>query len=327
MKVTPKLEERPISTRYGVLLLAILVLLGAPFVVSPFSTILFTEILIMGLFAISFNLLLGYTGLLSFGHAAYFSVGAYSSALFLLKLTPSIPQAVLLAIVVTALFAAVLGYLCVRLDEIYFAMLTLAFGQMIYAAIWEWSSLTGGSDGLVGIPKPSLSLMGLELDISSPIGYYYFTLLIFLGSAAILWRIVQSPFGLVLRGIRDNSERIEFLGIPMRRYRLMAFTISGAFSGLAGAIFAPFEMAITPHIAFWTKSAEPVIMSLLGGTRTFLGPAFGAGIYMIIKNIISTKSEYWMLFLGSLLILIVVFFPGGIVGYIKDKFFRKRMGT
>ncbi len=298
------------------LVIFLIALALAPLFLSKFLTVFVTEILIMSLFALAFNLLFGYTGLLSFGHAAYFALGAYTTGLILIRVTPSIPLAVFGGIMTATLAAWIIGFFCVRLDEIYFAMLTLAFGMMIHTIIWQWDSLTGGGDGLVGIPRPHLWLF----DLSNITIYYYFTLIIVSICAAILWVIVHSPFGLTLKSIRENHVRVEFLGINMRRYRLLSFLISGLFCGVAGALFAPFEMAISPETAFWTKSAEPVFMSLLGGMNIFFGPVAGAAIFMYLKEIISGYTEYWMFPLGAILILLVIFLPGGILGFLNEKF-------
>ncbi len=292
----------------------------APLFLSEWLTVFVTEMLIMALFALAFNLLFGFTGLLSFGHAAYFSLGAYTTGMILIKVTPSIPLAFLVGFLVATFAAWIIGYLCVRLDEIYFAMLTLAFGMMIHTIIWQWDSLTGGADGLVGIPRPQF----LFFNLSDNTPYYYFTLIVVVICAAILWLIINSPFGLTLKSIRENHERVEYLGINMKRYRLISFVISGFFCGVAGALFAPFEKAISPGIAFWTKSAEPVFMSLLGGMNIFFGPVAGAAIFMYLKEIISGYTEYWMFPLGAILILIVIFLPGGIFGFIRDTIFGLR---
>lgn len=303
--------------------LALLVLLAAmPALVSDFRTVLVTEILILALFAMSFNLLFGYTGLLSFGHAAYFGLGAYGAALILKRVTPSIPPAFAGGVILASVAGLIIGYFCVRLDEIYFAMLTLAFAQMVFAIAEKWTSVTGGSDGLVGIPRPPLRFLGLELSIADIPRYYYFTLVLVVAAAWILWRLVNSPFGLTLKAIRESPERAEFTGIPVQRYRLMAFVLSAAFSGLAGAIFAPFERAITPQITFWSKSAEPVLMSLLGGMHIFVGPAVGSAIFMIIKEVISSHTEFWAIVLGTVLIALVIFLPGGIAHFAYTRLSR-----
>jgi branched-chain amino acid transport system permease protein len=294
--------------------MAILAMALIPLYLSDFLVVFVTEMLIMALFALSFNLLFGYTGLLSFGHAAYFSVGAYTTGLFLLNVSPSLPLAFLFAIIIATLSAWIIGFFCVRLDEIYFAMLTLAFGMMVHTILWKWDGVTGGADGLVGIPRPTLNFFGFTVGLSSITNYYYFTLIIVGICVFILWVIINSPFGLILKSIRENHERVEFVGIPMRRYRLVSFVISGLFCAVAGALFAPFEMSIAPDIAFWTKSAEPVFMSLLGGMR-------------YLKEIISGYTELWMIYLGAVLIGFVIFLPGGIVGFIRGKFFASEGNT
>jgi len=303
-----------------------ILLILAPLLLSSFLMVFLTEMLIMILFAISFNLLFGYTGLLSFGHAAFFSIGSYVTGLVLLHIYPSIPLAFAVGVIAATIAAWVIGYFCVRLDEIYFAMLTLAFGMMVHTIIWKWDRLTGGADGLVDIPRPNLNLLLFQVDLSSIASYYYFTLVLVAVALYVLWVIVNSHFGLALKAIRENSERPQFVGINVRRYRLISFVISGFFCGLAGALFGPFLKSITPSIAFWTKSAEPVFMSLLGGTKIFLAPAAGAVIFMYLKEIISGYTELWMIYLGAILIGFVLFLPGGIVGFLNEKLRGRRLG-
>ena len=313
--------------KYLWLIALILLLILAPLFLSSFLMVFLTEMLIMILFAISFNLLFGYTGLLSFGHAAFFSIGSYVAGLVLLRIYPSIPLAFVIGVLSATIAAWVIGYLCVRLDEIYFAMLTLAFGMMIHTIVWKWDRLTGGADGLVNIPRPNLNFLIFQIDLSSIASYYYFTLILVAIALYVLWVIVNSHFGLALKAVRENSERIQFLGINVRRYRLISFVISGFFCGLAGALFGPFLKSITPSIAFWTKSAEPVFMSLLGGTKIFLAPAVGSVIFMYLKEIISGYTELWMIYLGAILIGFVLFLPGGIVGFLLDKFRGRIVGV
>jgi branched-chain amino acid transport system permease protein len=306
--------------KYLWLVAVIILLILAPLFLSSFLLVFLTEMLIMILFAISFNLLFGYTGLLSFGHAAFFSIGSYVTGLVLLHIYPSIPLAFVIGVIAATIAAWIIGYFCVRLDEIYFAMLTLAFGMMVHTIVWQWDRLTGGADGLVNIPRPNLNFLLFQVNLSSIPSYYYFTLVLVTIAVYVLWVIVNSHFGLTLKAVRENSERIQFVGINVRRYRLISFVISGFFCGLAGAIFGPFLKSITPSTAFWTKSAEPVFMSLLGGTKIFLGPAVGSVIFMYLKEIISTYTELWMIYLGAILIGFVLFLPGGIVGFLVDKF-------
>jgi len=306
--------------KYLWIIALVILLFLTPLFLSSFLLVFLTEMLIMILFAVSFNLLFGYTGLLSFGHAAFFSIGSYVTGLVLLHIYPSIALAFVIGVIAATIAAVIIGYFCVRLDEIYFAMLTLAFGMMVHTIVWQWDSLTGGADGLVNIPRPNLNFLLFQVDLSSIASYYYFTLVLVTIAVYVLWVIVNSHFGLTLKAVRENSERIQFVGINVRRYRLISFVISGFFCGLAGAIFGPFLKSITPSTAFWTKSAEPVFMSLLGGTKIFLGPAVGSVIFMYLKEIISTYTELWMLYLGAILIGFVLFLPGGIVGFLVDKF-------
>jgi branched-chain amino acid transport system permease protein len=289
---------------------------------SQYWITLASEIFMFALFATSFNLLLGYTGLLSFGQAALFGAGAYTVSLIVLKLTNSWPLAFLGAVMLSTLVAAIIGFLSIHRAEIYFAMLTLSFGQLFYTVIYKWTKFTGGSDGLIGIPLPKFNLFGIVVSLSNPIRYYYFTMGILIASFLILRRIVRSPFGQILLAIRENPIRLEFTGINPRRYKLIAFVIAGAFSGLAGALFAPFSGTIDPGIAHWSKSADPVFMSLAGGITTFVGPTIGAAVFLSLNSIISTITQYWMLIFGVILILIVMAFPTGMTGFLREKLKR-----
>lgn len=304
-------QDRSLALLVGV---AAVGLGSLPFLLPPFYLLLVTEILIFALFASSFNLLFGYTGLLSFGHAAYFGIGAYMVGLLVRDFRFSLPVAIPAGVLVAALAALVIGYFCVRLDEIYFAMLTLAFAQILHAIVWHWNEVTGGSDGLDMVPRPPLRLLGLTVNLGSIQGFYVFTLVVVAGALALLWVVVNSPFGLALKAIRESAVRGEFVGIRVARYRLAAFVLSGAFSGLAGGLFVLFLRAATPESVYWTTSAEPVLMSLLGGPRVFLGPSIGAGVFLLLKDLISAYTEFWMITLGAVLILLVRFLPGGLAG-------------
>jgi branched-chain amino acid transport system permease protein len=316
-----RLQPRPRSLAIG--MLAGAVLSGLPILLPQFYLLLATEILILALFASSFNLLFGYTGLLSFGQAAYFGVGAYVAGILLRDFGVSIVVAIPIGVILAALAALIIGYFCVSSDEIYFAMLTLAFAQILHYIAWHWNEVTGGSDGLDMIPRPTPGLPGVTLDLGSTGGFYYFTLMLVAVALTTLWFLINSPFGLALNGIRENAVRAEFVGVRVVRYRLAAFVISGAFSGMAGALFAPFQRAVTPEAMYWTTSADPVLMSLLGGTGIFLGPAIGAGVFLFIKDIISAYTQFWMISLGGVLILLVLFFPDGLAGFAWQMVFRE----
>jgi len=237
----------------------LLILSVCPLFLPQYFLAIGIEILVMGLFALSFNFLFGYAGLLSFGQAAFFGVGSYACALTLKHLSSSIFLALLGGIVVSTVVAFFVGCVCVRFIRVYFIMLTVAFGELIYAIGHKWVSLTGGDDGLVGIPVPSLTLWFLPpLDLLDITTYYYFTLVIVGIATLMLAILVNSHFGYVIRAIHENSERVEFLGLNVRRHLLLCFTISGLFAGLAGAILVPFEGMVSPAALHFTKSADPI---------------------------------------------------------------------
>jgi branched-chain amino acid transport system permease protein len=273
----------------------------------------------MALLAASFNLLFGYTGLLSFGQAAYFGIGAYVCGLILMNVSSSIWLGILGGIVLSTFSAAAIGFFCVRLTGIYFSMLTLAFGQMVYAIAFKWYDVTGGDNGLVGVPKPMASFLGLiSFDLSSPLHYYYFVLAFFLTSIFLLWKIIRSPLGYVLMGIRENLERVGFSGLEVKNFQLIAFSIAGFFAGLAGTLYAPFASTVSPEIVGWTKSAEPVLMTLLGGNEVFLGPILGSWLFLLLKDYIISHTEFWEIYFGVALVFLVIFLPGGVMGFVGN---------
>jgi len=277
------------------------------------------QILTLSVFALGFNLLLGYTGLLSFGQAGFFAMGAYASAKILL-IFPSLLAGVIAGVVAGGIAALVLGYLCVRHTRIYFSMLTLCFGMMIYSIAWKWRDFTGGDDGLIGIPRAPFEIPGiLSIDMSSMGSYYYFVLIVSFIAIYILYRIVNSPFGLTLKGIRDSENRVSFAGISIRNYRLLSFTIAGLYAGLAGSLVPPLENTVTPPLAHWTHSAEPVMVTLLGGIHTFSGPIVGSILFYVIKDIIVRYTQYWLIWFGSIVVFLVLVFRGGIVIFFTER--------
>ncbi len=305
-----------------ILLLILLALVALPYTLPFFYIFIATEILILGLFAISFNLVFGYTGMLSFGHAAFFGIGAYACAMLLQNLQLPLLLCLLAAIALGAILAFVIGFFCVRLNEVYFAMLTLAFGMMVFAVAHQWRSVTNGSDGIAGFRMGSLGL-GFDINLANPSVYYYVTLATVLIALVILYRITISSFGLILQAIRQNPERVSYCGINVKRYRLAAFTVSGAFAGLAGGLMAPFLRTVSPDLVHWSMSAEPVLMSILGGVNYFLGPIFGAALIVLLKTFITDYTQAWMLVLGIILAIMVMFFRSGILGTVLDRFEQK----
>lgn len=296
----------------------ILLFAACPFFLPPYWTLILTEILIMGLLAMSFNLLFGYTGLLSFGQAGFFGVGSYAAALFLTKGGSSLLISLAVALGSGALVALVVGYLCVRRDEIYFAMITLGFGMMLYTVAHNWFTLTGGSDGLPLMNVPPLVFFGKEFSLFDPVVMYLFVLSVTAVCILILWRVVRSPFGLMLTAIRENKQRLSFVGAGVQNLRLTAFVIAGALAGMAGGLFCLFNAMATPDILHWGFSARPVLMTIIGGSGIFMGPLVGAGIFFCLEQVITNLTENWMIFLGIILIPVVIFFPKGILGSLVD---------
>ena len=309
---------------YDTVCLAGLALLTAcPFFLPIYWTLILTEILIMGLFAMSFNLLLGYTGLLSFGQAGFFGVGAYATALFLSKGGNSLLLGLGFSLTAGAAVSAVIGYLCVRRDEIFFAMITLGFGMMLFTIAHNWMALTGGSDGLPLMGLPPLHFFGTELSLFDPKIMYLFVLAVSTGGVFFLWRVVRSPFGLMLTAIRENKQRLSFVGAGVQHLRLAAFVIAGALAGVSGGLFSLMNAMATPDFMHWGFSAKPVLMSILGGSGVFFGPMLGAAIFFGLEQLITNFTTNWMIFLGLILIPVVTFFPRGILGTLVD-WIRKR---
>jgi branched-chain amino acid transport system permease protein len=317
----------PIINRVPWTLIVFLVLLPVPLLGSRFYTFVATDIVILSLFATSLNLLLGTTGLVTFGHAAYFGIGAYTTALLMKSLgAPFLPSWIAGGLMAGA-FALVFGFFCVRLTKIYFAMLTLAFAQIVWAICFKWNDVTGGEQGLPNVPYPSLDWMDvlpLVGDLRVGDKFYFVALVLVALSYAALRRIVLSPFGRVLTVIRDNPERAQFIGVNVRLYELAAFVVAGSFAGLSGALFGIFNRGVFPDFAFWTKSAEPLIMTILGGMAHFWGPAVGAAALIILNQQITSYTEYWPFVLGGVLIVLLFVFPGGIVGTLAKLLDRVR---
>jgi len=299
---------------------AIVILASLPLYASPAHIFLVGKALTMAIFALGFNLILGYLGMVSFGHAAYYAVGAYTAALMITRLSIKSIEIVLPAsIAASAVAAALIGFLCVRHTRIYFALLTLAFGQMIYSVLLKEYSITRGSEGIAGISKPEL--FGLSLAVGN--NYYYFIIVIFALSLLTLRVIVNSPFGKILQAIRENAARTEFVGISIWKYRWTAFILSGIFSGIGGALFAPLTMHVSPELAYWTFSGEIVFITILGGHGLFEGPALGALVFEFLKYFALGQTIYWPIIVGSVLIFVVLVFPKGIAGTIVESVRRR----
>ena len=293
------------------LAIAAVVLLALPLALSQFWTFIAIEVLAFALYAVSFNVLLGYGGMLSFGHAAFFGVGGYTAAILLKKagLPPGLAFALVpfAALLMSALVALVIGIFSVRRSGIYFAMLTFAFQMLLYTIALKATSVTGGDDGLTGLKPPGL--------LAQPIYYYYFALAFVAGAIYVLYRLVSSPFGFTLRALRANARRVQYVGVNVRAHQLAAFVASGAFAGLAGSLFALSTGNVFPGWLDWTASATPIVMAVLGGVHTFLGPALGAAVYVVLEVMISGKTEYWPLAMGVIIVALVLAMPEGLSGF------------
>lgn len=301
--------------------------LCVPWLGSRFYTFLATEIAILALLATSLNLLLGTTGLVSFGHAAYFGIGAYTCAILMKVHGVPFGVAFLAAGLMAGFFALVFGFFCVRLTKIYFAMLTLAFAQIVWAVCFKWNAVTGGEQGMSNVPYPDLAWMAWIPGVDSlrvADKYYLLVAVLVAVCLAVLQRIVDSPFGRMLETIRENPERARFIGINVRRHQLAAFVIAGLFAGFAGALFGLFNRGVFPDFAYWSKSAEVLIMVILGGMSRFWGPAVGALALILLNQQITSHTQYWPLVLGTMLLILLFAFPGGIVGTLGDLVQRLR---
>jgi branched-chain amino acid transport system permease protein len=286
-------------------------LLALPPLLPTFYVWLLVEILAFALFAASLHLLMGTGGMVSFGHAATFGLGAYGAALIVHWTPAPMPLAFLAAPVAAAAAAALYGWFCVRLTSIYFAMLTLAFAQIAYAIVHQWYDVTGGDNGLLGIwPAPWLA---------SPLRYYYLALAACGSGVALLALISRAPFGLVLRAVRDHAPRAEAAGVDVRRHQWSAFVVAGFFGGLAGATFVFLKGSVFPTYLAVPMSVEPLVMVLLGGVQTFAGAPLGAAVYKILDTFVTQYTEYWQLVLGAILIVLVLAFPRGLLGVVEGR--------
>lgn len=283
-----------------------------PFLLSDFYLMVLTEALIMSIFALSFNLLFGYMGQLSFGQAAFYGLGGYGVALLLTKAHFNFWLSLVAGVACATVAGLIVGYFCVRLKGIYFAILTLAFGQLLFVIVYKWHDFTGGDDGIQGVFPPEI--------LRSTQNYYYLILLVFAGCTYLLWRVVNSPFGYVLKAMRDNPERTEFVGINISKYQLLAFVISAGLSGLAGALWAPFYRSVAPFYLMWVKSGEPVMATILGGPNTFLGPVVGTFAMTFVHAYVLGFTYFWPVIMGCFILLVIFFLPGGILGFVLEKF-------
>jgi len=298
-------------------LLGLLALL--PLALTEYYLGLVTRMMIYAVFAMSLDILLGYTGLPSLGHAAFFGVASYTVGIVSVKVTQNFGLVIASTVGVTIAISAVFGVLAIRASGAYFFMITLALAQVLWGVAFKWRALTGGDDGLPGVPRPSL---GISFSLGSTTNFYVFVLVISVLVAAVLFLCVRSPFGLALKGIRESETRMRALGYNVRLHKYLAFIISGFFAGLAGMLFAYYNGFVSPSDLSIVLSAKVLLMVILGGAGTLFGPAVGAGLIVLLESLVSAQSERWLFILGSFYVAVALFAPQGIGGALKA-----RLGT
>jgi branched-chain amino acid transport system permease protein len=314
------------ADRRGLILAAIwLVLIAAPLwlpLVGGYTS-LGTRILVLGLAATALNFLIGFTGVVSFGHAAYFGLGVYGAGLVLRYLAPSTPLAIIAGILLGGVTGTIVGALIARQRGIYFAMITIAFEQIFYYIGYKWDAVTGGFDGLRGFERQPIHLGAFVLDIQkNDIAFYYFVLFVFALVVGLMGFLLRSPFGRTLLAIRENERRARFLGISVNRHIWLAFSISSFLIAAAGALYALLNDFADPSSLYFDLSGDLVIMAVLGGIRNFWGPLLGAAVFEVLQDYISSQTVNWLFFIGLIFVIVVMFFPRGLLG-----FFQRRRQT
>ncbi len=284
--------------------------LVVPSLLPRFYVYLFALIMVTGLLATSLNLVLGHGGMFQFHHAVFYGTGAYACALMITKTGLSPIFAFLAGPVAGSILAIIMGLICVRLSKLYFGMLQLSLGSLVWALVFRWYSFTGGDDGIHGIPLPRI--------VSGISESYYFTVAVCAVSLFLMYAVVNSPFGRVFEAIRDNPERSEAIGIDVRKQQLVGQAIAGFFAGTAGVLFVVVEGSVFPDLMFWTLSLEILIMCLLGGWFTFWGPMVGAAIIVVLRTVVGIYTEYWTMVLAIILMLLIFFLPQGVLGFIEE---------
>ena len=305
-----------VAARHALAWLALIAVLALVPLTGSYATGLAAEVLVFAIFAMSLDLLIGYTGLLSFGHAAFFGASAYTVVILGVHLGLSGWIGFVAGIVVSALLAAVIGFFSIRVSGIPFLMLTMAFAQLLMSISIKWRSVTGGTDGLSGFRRPSL--FGLSLD-ERHVQFY----VVAAGFVLVLWflrRLIASPLGSIFIGIRENEQRMRAAGYPVQRFKLVAFTMAGAIAGVGGGLYALQNAFVSSDILHWSLSGDAIIMVILGGAGTIVGPAIGSAMFLLLKNVVSSHTEYWLLWVGIIFIVCVMFLRQGVWGWLRQRF-------
>lgn len=294
---------------------AMALLLLLPLGLPRFYIYLASTILAYALLATSLNFVLGYGGVYQFHHCVFSGAGAYACAILITREGFSPWIAFVIGPIVSVVLSLIIGVICARLSKLYYGMLQMSLGSLIWIATFRGGNFTGGDDGIHGIPLPGI--------ISSYGGAYYFVLIVAALSFLVMYIVLKAPFGSVLQGLRDNSLRSSMIGVNVRVHQLLALMIAGFFAGVAGVLFVVIEATVFPDLLFWTLSMETMIMCLLGGWLSFLGPALGAALIVLLRTFISNYTVYWGFFLGVVLMLVIFFLPNGAIGLLEEKFRKK----
>jgi branched-chain amino acid transport system permease protein len=324
MTTAPAARPAPPAVGYWIGFMVVLALLAlAPLVLPPFWQRFVTEILIWGLLAMSSDILIGYTGMVSFGHSAFFGLGMYGAAAALVTVTPpSLWLAGLYGLVGAGVVAIFVAYFATRLRDIYFAISTLVFSQIFYVIIFTWTDVTGGENGLT-FSQPRLSLLGLDGDRFTPVTLHWFVLAVVTLAYLLVRRILQSPFGKVLESIRENEARTRAIGYHIERYKIVAVMLSGLCAGLSGVLYAVQNKFAAPDFVFFTVSGEVVIFNVMGGMGTLVGPFAGAAFFLLLREGLSRfLTEYYLIPLGIIFVAIVIFLPQGLLGFLRRRLNR-----
>jgi branched-chain amino acid transport system permease protein len=285
---------------------------------EPYYMYLSSLFMILSIFSLSYNILFGYAGLLSFGHALFYASGAYSFAIFTISIYRDPLVGTLVSVAVSLILALLVGVLTLRHGRIYFSMLTLAFGMLLYALLLKWRSLTGGSDGISGIPRS-----GFIIDLYDPYARYYYIYVFFLLVAISLYIFHRSRYGLLIKSLGVNEDFVPYTGHSVFRLRILAFIISGSIAGIAGALYAILMGVVNPDLAYWTTSAEPLVATLIGGSKFFVGPIMGSLVFVVITTYASRIAEIWQLVLGLILVALILGSRGGVLEVV-DRIWRAR---
>lgn len=298
--------------------------LAMPFVMPSYMLTLYTELLILGLFAISLNIQFGFAGLVTFGHAAFYGLGAYTASILLLNTGMPFIVAVPLAAALSGIIAVPVGWLCTRAAGAAYAMLTLAVAQTFYAITFKWTELLGGSDGLAGVPRTTFG--NWDAVLATREGYFYFVVAVIALAYGVMRYFTRSPMGSIIRGIREQPERAEALGFNLKHYRMTAIVVSGVGGGLAGGLYAPFAGFVAPELLFWLTSGTGLMMAVIGGSRWLAGPMTGAFVFVLLEHYVQQFTQSWNLIVGGIFVLVVIFVPGGILS-LTDRALRRKGET